>query len=101
MALLSAVCSIFLNHNSSICFSFWIVLVLTLKNKGICSKNRDSAAQEPTNLKLFKNSLMPKVTKFKTNFSTQKSEKRTLKEITILSNTFQGRQGYTFTSLHL
>ena len=40
---------------------------------------------------------MPKVKIFKTNFSIQKTEKETLKEITMLINTFHGIEDHTFT----
>ena len=43
---------------------------------------------------------MPKVTKVKTNVSTQKSEKGTLNEIRMLLNTFHGKQGHTFTKIY-
>ena len=44
---------------------------------------------------------MPKVKTFKTNFSIQKIRKRKpLKQITILINTFHGKQDHTFTKIY-
>ena len=61
---------------------------------------RVPAAQRPTNLRPFKNFLMLKVKTFKTNFSIQKLEKATPKKITILINTFHGKQDHTFTKIY-
>ena len=43
---------------------------------------------------------MPKVITFKTNLSIQKSEQESLKEITILVNTFHSKEDHIFTKLY-
>lgn len=61
---------------------------------------RVPAARKPTNLRLLKDFLMPKATKFKTSFSTQKSEKGILNELKMILSALDGRQDHNFTKIY-
>ena len=72
-----------------------------LINDSKMNRYRVPAAQEPTNLRPFKDFLMPKVKTLKTSFSIQKIRKTNhYREITMLINIFHGKQHHTFTKIY-